>query len=146
MDRLNVSSEKVLFEAVMNWYRNSPTARVTYLADVLSYVKLPLLPSSYLLGEVLDNIGDIVEGKDANGKCFKTTSTWSEAKDACAGFGARLCTTRELKTGAGFATGCGGDSRPVWSNDKCANGFRHVTASTEKVKCVPSKTKRRHPL
>lgn len=63
MDRLNVSSEKVLFEAVMNWYRNSPTARVTYLADVLSYVKLPLLPSSYLLGEVLDNIGDIVDVK-----------------------------------------------------------------------------------
>lgn len=63
MDKLNVSSERVLFEAVMKWYNTDRTSRVSHLADVLSYVKLSLLPSSILLGEVLDSIGDVVDVK-----------------------------------------------------------------------------------
>ena len=63
MDKLNVSSERVLFEAVMKWYNKDPAKRVTHLADVLSYVKLSLLPSSVLLGDVLDAIGDLVDVK-----------------------------------------------------------------------------------
>ena len=63
MDRLNVSSEKVLFEAAMKWYNKDPTRRLAYLADVLSYVKLSLLPASYLLGDVLDAIGDLMDVK-----------------------------------------------------------------------------------
>ncbi|KAL5263675.1 hypothetical protein ACHWQZ_G008896 [Mnemiopsis leidyi] len=63
MDKLNVSSERVLFEAVMKWYNTDRTNRVSHLADVLSYVKLSLLPSSILLGEVLDSIGDVVDVK-----------------------------------------------------------------------------------
>ena len=59
LDKLNVRSERVLFEAVMKWYRALPAERVKHLADVLSYVKLALLTSSYLQGEVFDSIGDI---------------------------------------------------------------------------------------
>ena len=58
-----MSSERVLFEAAMKWYNKDRTKRVSYLADVLSYVKLSLLPSSVLLGEVLDSIGDVVDVK-----------------------------------------------------------------------------------
>ena len=63
MDKLNVASERVLFEAAMKWYNKDPIKRVGNLADVLSYVKLSLLPSSVLLGEVLEAIGDIVDVK-----------------------------------------------------------------------------------
>ena len=54
-----MSSERILFEAVMKWYRTDPTERVKKLGDVLSYVKLALLPSSYLLGEVFDSVADL---------------------------------------------------------------------------------------
>ena len=52
MDKLNVASERVLFESVMKWYNHKPSERVKCLADVLCCVKLPLLTSAYLLGEV----------------------------------------------------------------------------------------------
>ena len=54
-----MSSERILFEAVMKWYRTEPNDRMKNLGDVLSYVKLSLLPSSYLLGEVFDSVADL---------------------------------------------------------------------------------------
>lgn len=63
MDKLNVNNEQTVFEAVMNWYHHAEGAREEHLAEVLRFVKLPLLPSSYLLNNVHEELTDIQDLK-----------------------------------------------------------------------------------
>lgn len=56
------------------------------------------------------------------------------AEDACYDMGARLCTADELNANVAKGTGCGFDSKWVWSRSACNAGFMQVKKS--KQKCV----------
>ena len=49
---LNVPEEAAVYEAVMRWVRHDPARRRTHLARLLTRVKLPLLPATYLMDTV----------------------------------------------------------------------------------------------
>ena len=51
-----------------------------------------------------------------SGKCH-SGKTLEQARDVCSGFGARLCTTKELKDDCTAGTGCGFDDKTVWTNN-----------------------------
>ena len=52
---LNVSSEEIVYEALMRWISLSQETRSQNIASLLSYVKLPLLKSSYLTRQIETN-------------------------------------------------------------------------------------------
>ncbi|KAK3918193.1 Kelch-like protein 5 [Frankliniella fusca] len=54
-DDLNVPNEEAVFLALMGWLRHDPTNRKNDLGHLLAYVKLPLLPPSF----IADNIETI---------------------------------------------------------------------------------------
>ena len=51
-DDLNVDSELQVYEAVMRWVKSDLNNRKKYLANLISKVKLPLLPTQYLMEKV----------------------------------------------------------------------------------------------
>jgi hypothetical protein len=53
---------------------------------------------------------------DFNGKCH-SGKTLKQARGICSGFGARLCTPKELKDDCTAGTGCGFDDKTVWTNN-----------------------------
>jgi hypothetical protein len=59
--------------------------------------------------------------------CFTSSQTavngWSGAQASCFEVGARLCTPQELQYGAGWGTGCGYNSNPVWTGAPCRTVF-----------------------
>nr|XP_046908347.1 kelch-like protein 18 [Dermatophagoides farinae] len=54
-DELNVSNEKIVFEAVMRWTSHDEKMRQQNLADLMRQVRLPLLYPEYLTDVVLGN-------------------------------------------------------------------------------------------
>lgn len=51
-DELYISSEQLVFEAVMRWVKHGDETRSEKLPELLSLVKLPLLPPEYLVDHV----------------------------------------------------------------------------------------------
>ncbi|XP_064120222.1 ring canal kelch homolog [Macrobrachium nipponense] len=51
-DRLTTPSEEKVFECVMSWVSGDLTSREQYLAELMEYVRLPLLPQDYLIQRV----------------------------------------------------------------------------------------------
>ncbi|XP_048774657.1 kelch-like protein 3 isoform X2 [Ostrea edulis] len=49
---LNVGSEEVVFDAILRWVKHDPKHRIPQLADVLQYVRLPLVSPYYLFDKV----------------------------------------------------------------------------------------------
>jgi len=54
--------------------------------------------------------------------CLKGV-TFSEAEDACADAGLRLCTQFEVEAGIGAGSGCDFDGYHVWTSTPCSAGF-----------------------
>uniref|UniRef100_H2Y7B3 BTB domain-containing protein n=1 Tax=Ciona savignyi TaxID=51511 RepID=H2Y7B3_CIOSA len=52
-DQLSVSSEEMVFEAVVDWVRGDLLSRTQFMPILLEHVRLPLMPSDYLV-EVID--------------------------------------------------------------------------------------------
>ena len=63
---LNVTTEEQVFSAVCSWINHDYEARKSLIADVLKYVRLPLLTPQFLIDEVAHHpaICDNVECKD----------------------------------------------------------------------------------
>jgi len=55
-------------------------------------------------------------------KCFNFR-TQASAAEICSNMGARLCTSPEILSTAAKATGCGFDTKYVWTSTTCAGGF-----------------------
>ncbi|OWF47771.1 kelch-like protein 2 [Mizuhopecten yessoensis] len=51
-DRLTVTSEEQVYEAVMMWVQHNRTTREDFLADLLEHVRLPLVTHEYLIQRV----------------------------------------------------------------------------------------------
>ncbi|XP_005991519.1 kelch-like protein 3 [Latimeria chalumnae] len=51
-DKLTVSSEEKVFEAVVSWIKYDKEARLEHMAKLMEYVRLPLLPREYLVQTV----------------------------------------------------------------------------------------------
>nr|XP_009862126.1 kelch-like protein 3 [Ciona intestinalis] len=51
-DQLSVSSEEMVFEAVIGWVRSDLVSRSQYMPILLEHVRLPLMPSDYLVERV----------------------------------------------------------------------------------------------
>lgn len=51
-DDLNVDEERVVYESVMKWVNYNPDKRKSYLPNLLSHVRFPLIPAIYLLETV----------------------------------------------------------------------------------------------
>lgn len=52
-DEIQVDSEEPVFEAVLNWVKHNRKEREPYLADLLEYVRMPLLTPRYIT-DVID--------------------------------------------------------------------------------------------
>ncbi|XP_076805576.1 kelch-like protein 3 [Clavelina lepadiformis] len=51
-DQLSVSSEEMVFEAVVGWVRSDIASRSQFMPRLLEHVRLPLMPSDYLVERV----------------------------------------------------------------------------------------------
>lgn len=51
---------------------------------------------------------------------------FEEARSFCNGQGLRLCTEIEIKSGAGESTGCGFDTKLVWTSNLCDITGRNI--------------------
>ena len=68
-----------------------------------------------------------------NQQCPATASTFHEALQTCAQMGARLCTLAEIQRDEARGTGCGYDTRLVWTSTRgrCPEGmFMRATGSS----------------
>ncbi|EDO49628.1 predicted protein [Nematostella vectensis] len=54
-DDLNVKAEEIVFEAILKWVEHDPEKRSEHIADLISQVRLPLLPTDYLINRVEQN-------------------------------------------------------------------------------------------
>ena len=88
------------------------------VVHVIDHVLLPpdtpLCATCAALG--WDAHGDEVCAESDDGFDCQTGLDFSSARSACEEFGARLCTADELLASEGQGTGCGHDSRYVWSS------------------------------
>lgn len=87
---------------------------VVHIIDhVLLPSDTPLCATCAALG--WDPHGDEVCAESDDGFDCQTGLDFTSARSACETFGARLCTADELLASEGQGTGCGHDSRYVWS-------------------------------
>ncbi len=75
-----------------------------------------------------DPHGDEVCAESDDGFDCQTGLDFSAAKSACEAFGARLCTADELLASEGQGTGCGHDSRYVWSSSSASSAVGEACA------------------
>ncbi|XP_033834470.1 kelch-like protein 10 [Periophthalmus magnuspinnatus] len=54
-DQLNVKEESTVFEAVLRWVSHAPQERITHLANLLTKVRLALVPLDYFFQQVQGN-------------------------------------------------------------------------------------------
>jgi len=69
--------------------------------------------------------------------------TWDRAVDFCEAAGARLCTLEELQNDETRGTGCGYDTKAVWSSTSCGSGsYLQAPGSTRSAgtECSPNLT------
>lgn len=74
-------------------------------------------------------------------KCY-VKHDWDFAAEACSRQGARLCSTAEVLSGVGKSTGCGLDSKRIWTGDACNSEGYYSTVkgngNAKSVQCNPS--------
>ena len=71
-------------------------------------------------------------GESDNGLACTVGVSWAEADQICGSIGARLCSITELQTDETRSSGCGFDSKWVWSSHSCGSEH-HVVARGARV-------------
>lgn len=61
-DYLSVSSEEMVYEAVVAWVRSDVSNRSKYMSELMQHVRLPLMPKSYLVQTV--TLEDLINNDD----------------------------------------------------------------------------------
>jgi hypothetical protein len=79
--------------------------------------------------------GDGVCAESDDGFSCQSGLDFHRAEQACADFGARLCTAGELLSGEGRGTGCGHDARYIWSTS--GSYSRRVNRVLTSLTCGP---------
>ena len=76
-DELNIRNEEQVYQAVMNWVKHDISERKSYLSQLLTHVRLPLLDTKFLVTKVGNDplikqdqvCRDLID--EAKGKCLK---------------------------------------------------------------------------
>lgn len=81
--------------------------------------------------------------KDGSDKCYMS-KVQPDANKICSRIGARLCTTSEITSGSGKATGCSMDSKHVWTSTACGvvSGYFYAARVNGLTECIPAGEKR----
>lgn len=86
--------------------------------SVYKCAQLTGLTASYKPLVVNNRVIGCAGSRDLHGKCLPKTS-FAEAADSCHAMGARMCTLTELQSKAGYQTGCGLNTKEIWSSTPC---------------------------
>jgi hypothetical protein len=106
-----------------------PSARTCRTCGELGWA---VQPGSEVCAESDGGVGEINYNLISGIECT-SEATWAEAYAVCRSAGTRLCTAVELERGEGQGTGCGHNSRMVWSQSSvlgelhCRNTLVAVT-------------------
>jgi len=127
---LKIDGEVFFESSGLFWYEEAISFRIGGPQDELS------AKSCSEIG--WDNAGDW----GASGVCGESDSslggcsgdvTWADAKAFCEAAGARLCTVEELQDDETRGTGCGYDTKMVWTSDSCGDeGYTQAFGSTRR--------------
>lgn len=67
---------------------------------------------------------DVCAARQWSGQSCVAQATYNQAEYICSSVGARLCTMEEIEDRQASGTGCGFDSKLVWTSSACGNGDR----------------------